>query len=280
MTASVRALLAEHPLPPADGPKDERGHVLLVAGSASCPGGAVLGATAALRAGAGRVQVVTAPANVSAIGVAVPETLVLGWDGECAPPGAVVERAATADVVCVGPGLDSNAHEMAIALARAVAPSGVVLLDAAALPALDDLSGAHRCVAIPNVREACELVHRDDDVAVLAREIARRAGQPAAVRGETTVVDDGSSAWSEPAVTGLGTPGSGDVFAGLAAAFLSRGIPPAAALAWAVAVHADAGRALARHRPNPGVLARELIDAIPDAVARLPSHASPQTTAR
>jgi hydroxyethylthiazole kinase-like uncharacterized protein yjeF len=271
MSASVRELLAEHPLPPADGAKDERGHVLLVAGSALCPGSAVLSATAALRAGAGRVQVVTAPANVTAIGVAVPETLVLGWDGRCMPPDAVTERAATADVVCVGPGLGNDAPEMAIALAREGALTGLVLLDAAALPALDVLCAEHRCVVIPNEREARELLDVDDDIAALARQIASRAGQPAAVRGDTTIIDDGSSGWSEPAVTGLGTPGSGDVFAGLAAAFLSRGMPAAPALAWAVAVHADAGRALASGRPNPGVLARELIDAIPAAIAQLPS---------
>lgn len=273
MIAPVRALLDQHPLPPADGPKDARGQLLLVAGSASCPGAALLSATAALRAGAGRVQLVTAPANVASLGIAVPETLVLGWDGCGAPPDAVLERARDADVVCIGPGLGDEAEPLALALTREIADTSVVVLDAGALSALDVVSAAHCCVAIPNLHEARELLHVDDDgdVVRLARAVACRTGRPAVVRGETTVVHDGASAWREAAVTGLGTPGSGDVFAGLAAAFLSRGLPPTPALGWAVAVHADAGRALARGRPNPGILARDVVDAIPDAIARLPS---------
>lgn len=48
------------PVPPADGDKEEKGRILLVGGSPEMPGAIMLAATAALRAGAGKLAVATA----------------------------------------------------------------------------------------------------------------------------------------------------------------------------------------------------------------------------
>ena len=50
------------PMPSSDGDKEQRGHVLVVAGSREMPGAAVLAATAALRAGAGKVAIASGAA--------------------------------------------------------------------------------------------------------------------------------------------------------------------------------------------------------------------------
>ena len=53
-------LLRSIPLPqPEEGSKDGRGSVLVIAGSVEVPGAAILAATAALRAGAGKLTVAT-----------------------------------------------------------------------------------------------------------------------------------------------------------------------------------------------------------------------------
>ena len=65
-TVDIAQLLEAHPLPAVAGDKGERGTLVLVAGSPNCPGAAILSATAALRAGVGRVQVVTHPELVTA----------------------------------------------------------------------------------------------------------------------------------------------------------------------------------------------------------------------
>ena len=52
-------LLREWALPPAGGGKDGRGRVLVVGGSRSTPGAVLLAAEAALRAGAGKLQIAT-----------------------------------------------------------------------------------------------------------------------------------------------------------------------------------------------------------------------------
>ena len=66
------------PQPAEDGDKDQRGRVLVIAGSASVPGAALLAATAALRAGAGKLQIATCQSIATHLGLAVPEALVLG----------------------------------------------------------------------------------------------------------------------------------------------------------------------------------------------------------
>ena len=57
------------PMPQPDGDKEVRGHLLIVAGSTEMPGAIVLAATAALRAGAGKLTI-AAPESV-ALGLAL-----------------------------------------------------------------------------------------------------------------------------------------------------------------------------------------------------------------
>src|SRR5688572_666233 len=64
------------PLPAREGDKEERGRALVVAGSPQIAGAAVLAATAALRAGAGKVAIATPESIAQSIAFAVPESRV------------------------------------------------------------------------------------------------------------------------------------------------------------------------------------------------------------
>jgi len=264
-------LLDAHPIPVADGDKDKRGTVVFIAGSAACPGAAILSAVAALRAGAGRVQIFTAPEVAVAIGIAIPEALSVGWAG--ADDGGLLRRLEGADAVCIGPGLESDAPGIALGVLGHVDRSVPVLLDARALPAAHAYAEAGQCFVIaPNVNEATDLRSEptlDQGVAALAAALTGALHVPVAVRGGTTVLAHGEAAWWAKGSLGLGTAGSGDVLAGISAGMLARGVDPVAALGWGVAVHARAGRELSGHRSNPGFLARELLDVIPDAIESL-----------
>ena len=68
-------LLRRMPLPQPDeeGDKEERGRVLVVGGSREMPGAVILAATAALRAGAGKLQIATCRSIAQSVAVAVPE---------------------------------------------------------------------------------------------------------------------------------------------------------------------------------------------------------------
>ncbi|GJI94162.1 ADP-dependent (S)-NAD(P)H-hydrate dehydratase [Duganella caerulea] len=66
------------PMPDGDADKEVRGHLLIVAGSREMPGAVLLAATAALRAGAGKLTIATAASAAVALGVALPEARVIG----------------------------------------------------------------------------------------------------------------------------------------------------------------------------------------------------------
>src|SRR4051812_13111510 len=78
-TRVTGALLKRWPLPALEGMagKEDRGRVLVVGGSAQNPGGALLAALAALRAGAGKLQIATARSAAAALAVRVPEARVM-----------------------------------------------------------------------------------------------------------------------------------------------------------------------------------------------------------
>src|SRR5215217_7289122 len=108
-TAVTAELLHKLPLPQAsdDSDKDDRGRVLVIAGSPEVPGGALLAGVAALRAGAGKLQIATAASVAPHLGLAVPEALVLGLpetpSGGIAPEATAIlrPRAERCDAVLV-----------------------------------------------------------------------------------------------------------------------------------------------------------------------------------
>lgn len=283
MTEPLHRLLAEAPLPAVDGGKDSRGNVMIVGGAPSCPGAAILAGVAALRCGAGRVQLVVHPTVAAAVGASFPEALVLGWDPHEPPPAKVREQMAEALAVVVGPGLGDEGPRAAVSVSGAMG-DGLLVVDAKSIPALSDpaLVDRPRWLAAPNPKEAADLLGDqlddedgdgdDERLGQLAGRVAKVVGGPAAVRGATTVVDDGEGLqwWHRSGVPGLGAPGSGDVLVGALGGLLARGAPPLAALAWAVAAHAEAGALLAEAHPV-GFLAREVADTLPAALVRLSS---------
>ncbi|MBA2608022.1 MAG: NAD(P)H-hydrate dehydratase [Actinobacteria bacterium] len=265
----LRRLLDLHGLPDASGGKDANGTVIVIGGPPSCPGAVMLAGTAALRLGSGRVQLVVHPDVSAAIAAGTPEAMVLGWDQQSTPHAALRTALAEADVVIVGPGHADMDSAVVREIAEAVDGAHLVL-DAGALPAaLGLVDTGQRLLIAPNTDEATRLVGYDGDESVLAPRLAEAIDGPVAVRGAITVVTDGTECWLfEDAPTGLGTPGSGDVFVGTLGGLLACGAQPVAALGWAVALHAEAGARLARDAPV-GYLARDLVRELPFARAAL-----------
>ncbi|MDX6232418.1 MAG: ADP-dependent NAD(P)H-hydrate dehydratase [Nocardioidaceae bacterium] len=274
-------LLRDWPLPAPEGDKEARGTVLVVGGSRTTPGAVLLAGTAALRAGAGRLQLATTDDNAQALSIAVPEAKVVGLpstasgavDGDV--PDHLLELAGDADVVAIGPGLDDE--EQTAALLRrvigAMAGESRLVVDAYALRALGehpDLLGKHasRTVLTPNVGEAGRLLGREpgDDLDAEAAAVAGRFGAVVSLYGHVGGPDGG--AWrDENADVGLGTSGSGDVLAGIMAGLLARGADPAQAACWGTYVHAMAGQRLVTRMGRTGYLARELVDEVAATIA-------------
>ena len=275
------ALLRDWALPVPTGGKEARGTVLVVGGSRFTPGAVLLAGVAALRAGAGVLQLAAAESTAASLSIQVPEALVIGLpetgDGAVrGDPGDLLRGlVAEADVVAVGPGLtDIEATgELLRLVLDAAGRQTALVLDAYALGALshdpDLLVGSGRKVVLtPNLTEAKHLLHRDpgDDLDAEAVELAGRYDAVVSLYGHVATPD--GRAWREESGdAGLGTSGSGDVRSGLLAGLLSRGADPAQAACWAAFAHAVSGQRLVPRYGRIGFLARELLDEIPYTLA-------------
>jgi hydroxyethylthiazole kinase-like uncharacterized protein yjeF len=265
--------------------KSDRGSVLVVGGAARTPGAVLLAGVAALRAGAGKLQLGVASSAAAGMALAVPEALVAPLPND-ASSGSIEPSAAEAlesllsgaSAVLVGPGLDDPDRTAALvkALVPLVPDDVPVVLDAFALgclgtdPALArPLRG--RLLLTPNASEAQLLLDSDeepDDLAAAAVEIADRFAAVVTLRGHIAAPD--GRTWLDGAGgAGLGTSGSGDVLAGLVAGLLARGAEPAQAACWGTYVHTSSGDRLAARVGHLGFLARELLDEAPRVLAQL-----------
>lgn len=131
-------LLRTIPLPqPSEGGKDERGRILMVAGSAEVVGAAILCAIAAYRAGAGRVRIGTVARAALHVAAAVPEALVLALqetDTGAIDREANVEllraKASGCHALLLGPGVKEEPATARLATDLCNSLSAPVILDA------------------------------------------------------------------------------------------------------------------------------------------------------
>jgi hydroxyethylthiazole kinase-like uncharacterized protein yjeF len=269
-----------------DSDKDARGRVLVLAAGAEVAGATLLTALAALRAGAGKLQIGAPRSLALPLALAIPEARVIPAaeeGGALAPAAAddLAQACARCDAIVVGPGmLDSRAAgELALRLLQADGPAMVV--DAAAMQGLAQdparaRRGAGELVLTPHAGEMAALsglpkAEVAADPLAAARAVAARLQAVVALKGaETLIVSPEGKAWRHVGGTvGLATSGSGDVLAGLIAGLIARGAAPLQAAVWGVAVHGRAGERLARRIGRVGFLARELLDELAPSLGAL-----------
>ncbi|MEO8694605.1 MAG: ADP/ATP-dependent (S)-NAD(P)H-hydrate dehydratase [Acidimicrobiales bacterium] len=226
--------------------KHARGQVLVVGGSRETPGGVLLAGIAALRVGAGRLQLATADSVARELAIAVPEARVIGLlennSGTVFGSAANAVSAETegADAVLVGTGaLDADeTGELLCGLLQYVGDTTTIIIDAAGLGFL--------------AQESAMLLRFSGRTVVTLRSVETWTSAP----GESRFRDRSGHA-------ALGTAGSGDVLAGALTGLAARGADPLRATLWAVHCHGLAGEAAAGRGPGIGLLARELLAELP-----------------
>jgi len=260
------------------------GSVLVCGGSLGLTGAPCLASESAMRAGAGYVTACI-PSSLNVIfecrllevmTVPLPDT-----DGSLDPWGVekVLERADRADALALGPGLGraTGTQEFALQLARA-APVPLVLdadglnAHAGSLSLLAERDAA--TVLTPHAGELARLLETDSE-AIGARRLqsARRAAREAQaiilLKGDDTLVvsPDGRVGVNRGGSPALATAGTGDVLSGVIGAFLAKQMDPFHAACAAALVHARAGMVAARAIGPEGVIASDVIAALPRALA-------------
>ncbi|HXZ62310.1 MAG TPA: NAD(P)H-hydrate dehydratase [Acidimicrobiales bacterium] len=250
----------------------------VAAGSAGMEGAAVLCTRGAMAAGAGMVRLAP-PGDPAAAWPTEAVRVHLPAEGWASP---FLESTAKCKVLVVGPGLgigEATAAEIRSVVAQAPVP---LVVDADALRALGTASQARAVLAgrsaptvlTPHDGEYARLAGRPPgpDRVGAARRLAEETGAVVLLKGPLTAVaaPDGDPKLPDVVLAGAGVPalataGSGDVLAGIIAAFVARGLAPRLAAALAAHVH---GRAAALG-PTEGLVSGDL----PGLVARVLSEA-------
>jgi NAD(P)H-hydrate epimerase len=259
-----------------------------VAGSRGKSGAAVLVARGALRSGAGLVTVAAPASAQPTIAAMQAEVMTEGLPERA---GALARRAAPAvlrhlkarDALAIGPGLGTSAETRAAVHAILRGRGSPAVLDADGLNAfaggrlLSKLrAGTVPLVITPHPGEAGRLLGIEtSEVQVdrigAARALARGSGAVAILKGRRTVVASpgGMASVVSTGNPGMATGGTGDVLTGIVGAFLARGLPPFDAARLAAYVHGDAGDRAASERGADGMIAQDLVEALPGAIRRI-----------
>lgn len=282
-TAVTTGLLRRWPLPQlgADADKEERGVAMVTGGSSQIPGALLLAGVAALRAGAGKLQLAAPQSAAPSLAVALPEARVFqlpetsdGYLDKKAGARAA-ECAKAADAILVGPGMlnEDAVRGFMDELVRRMSDKQLVI-DAVALSALRGgryrFTEESRVVLTPNIGEMAKITG-DAKAAVagdprgFAMAVARDLNAVVVLKGPETFIasPDGEVFRYSEGEVGLATSGSGDILAGVLLGLLARGATLDQAAVWAVYLHGGAGNRLKRRMGAVGFLARELSDEIP-----------------
>jgi ADP-dependent NAD(P)H-hydrate dehydratase / NAD(P)H-hydrate epimerase len=275
-------LLALLPSREAGWTKFTSGHVLVAGGARGLTGAPCLSAEAAQRAGAGYVTACVPAALESIFELRLLEAMTRGLPDEEGAHTAegvdtVLDLSARGGALIVGPGIGRRDAAFAFARGLVTRAEVAIVLDADGLNAHAGQLGALAArraptVLTPHEGELARLLQTDSD-AVKARRLehARTAAAQAqavvVLKGDDTLVAEpnGRVAVSPGATGALATAGTGDVLSGVVAAMLARGLDPFAAACAAVRLHARAGIHAAREKGVDGVIARDVIEALPFA---------------
>jgi len=269
-------------------------------------GAPALAALGALRAGAGLVRLIM-PAPILDAGIAIcpsatGRSIPIDHDGcilghEAAR--VMDEQAASSDCLVIGPGMGESEGTRAAAIRAVQQQACPVVVDADAINRLAEVPELARdfhaaAVLTPHPGEYRRLARSlgieadptsDDERVPAAESLAQKVGCIVVLKGAGTVVTDGQRSWvSAAANPAMATAGTGDVLAGVIAAFIAQFVPRAGpptasrpldlfgAACLGVAAHAIAAEMwVAERGADGGLLAQELAQRIPGAAERLRS---------
>ncbi len=274
-----------NPRRPRAAHKGEFGRVLVVGGAPGYSGSVAMAARAALRSGAGLVTAYVPHSIAAVVAGYSPEVMVNtgpqtdtgslshnAWD-------ELERRLDDFDALLLGPGL--TRCDDSLRLVRDIirdCPTPIVV-DADAVAVLE--GSAHwfdksvaPVVITPHPGEMATLLMKSveevqSDRWATARNVVQDSGATVVLKGAATCIanPEDDRVWVNMTGTpGMATAGSGDVLAGMIAAFIAQGIDPRKAPLTAVYLHGRAGSRAAALKSEAGMIAGDIIESIPAAL--------------
>lgn len=284
LTVPVLPLLPHRPL---DAHKGACGKLLIVGGSRGMAGAVCLAARAAGRSGAGLVKAAVPESIWDIVATKLDEALTDGWPAtrggglseKALDP--LLESAAWADVVVLGPGLGTDTQTAAVVRAAVRQVTKPLVLDADGLNAFAGRVGSleqaqaslkdRALVLTPHPGEMARLLGQSvqdvqSDREGVARACARDAKAVVLLKGSGTIVTDATRRYvNRTGNPGMATGGSGDVLAGLLGALIGQGLSAYEAACLAAHLHGRAGDLAAKRLTQWSLVAGDLVDELPNA---------------
>ena len=277
--AAIARLL---PWPSVESNKYTRGKVVIVAGSKSYPGAAILASRASQRAGAGYTETFAEDSIVFQVQLSRPSLVVRPWSSFASQPLSDSSEHHPCAYV-VGPGFDA-ADSLAFDLVERVLKdtNAPVLVDGGALRVLCDeklralckrrFEEGYTTVITPHGGEAASLAQAcgidQTDPASLAAELAQAYGVVTVLKGSDTYISEGDEAFCmNEGTPALAKAGTGDVLAGIIGALLAQGMDAMEAGVLGTSLHARAGILAARDFTEISVCPEEIVEYLPRAIS-------------
>jgi ADP-dependent NAD(P)H-hydrate dehydratase / NAD(P)H-hydrate epimerase len=243
--------------------KYSAGSVLVVGGSPGMSGAVCLTAEAAFRADAGYVAVATHPEALPVVEARLLEAVKGTLD-------RIDRFAERASALAVGPGLGRGDGERALVRRLLRELDLPAVADADALFELEPAEWPAPRVLTPHAGELARLIGQEAGWVDEHRVEALRAAVDAyrcvvLLKGPDTLVGAPGEGVlvSSSGTPGLATAGTGDVLTGVIGAFLAKGMDARLAAAAGAFAH---GRAAELATQQVGMVASDLLDALPDAL--------------
>ncbi|MFA5064563.1 MAG: NAD(P)H-hydrate dehydratase [Dehalococcoidia bacterium] len=278
------------PARPASANKGTFGRVLAVVGSENYVGAAYLACMGAARVGAGVVTLSTAKSlqpilasKLTEVTYApLPETTKGTLSAKASS--AILSILPYYRVLLMGCGLGQHPHTRNFVrnvLTGLPENPPVLILDADALNIVADMDGWWKqlptgTVVTPHAGEMSRLMglsieKLQSNRLEMCRKAAAHWGKIVVLKGAYTIIADpvGRVRISDYASAGLASAGTGDVLAGAIAGLAGQGMPLFDAAVLGVYLHAAAGEMVTREMGDAGMLATDLLPALPKAIREL-----------
>jgi NAD(P)H-hydrate epimerase len=270
----------------ADSHKGDFGRLTIVAGSIGKTGAAHLAAMGALRSGAGLVTVATPRCCLQVLAATSPVFMTLGLpdgsDGTLDVSGVETLLEQAHDVMACGPGLGRTPHVAQFVRALLDKATVPLVLDADALTVLADdpasLTGSEErdLIITPHPGEMARLIgvsiaEVQSNRIQVATDFATSHHAYVILKGHRTVIatPEGRVYINPTGNPGMATGGTGDVLAGMIAAWLAQLLDAEAACRLAVFLHGAAGDLAEASRGQVGMIATDLVDHLGGALKAL-----------
>jgi hydroxyethylthiazole kinase-like uncharacterized protein yjeF len=290
----VRSVLPERPF---GANKGSFGKVLVVAGSINYIGAAYLACMGAARVGAGLVTLSTASSLQPILAAKLSEVTYAPLPESEA--GIIASKAASVvkellpgyEVLLIGCGLGQKTQVVEFIKSALFGleqnSSPALVIDADALNTLAQLPDWWQklnqdAILTPHPGEMARLVGVSvEEVQKQRLETARKAAMDwrkvVVLKGAYTVVaaSGGRARISQVANPGLASAGTGDVLTGTIAGLVAQGLPLFDAAACGVYLHGEAGEIVRREMGDAGMLASDLLPALPKVIMRLKHGETP-----